>query len=143
MTTIVINEAPKDIKGHLRAKDSGNTNNVVISAKDFTADLGDLDCEEEFDYYTRDNRGHFRFYTKDGQKLPVSVSPAAVEAMPRALKTDSAEPMDILEHCLGKLTLRSGVSGEGRPFLSFGVIGEGNLRTGKVDLKAFIKAWAK
>lgn len=144
MTTTTINTAAAKttLAEHVKEASVGMNQSVVIDAKTFVKDLAALEVKEEFDYYTRENRGHFRFFTEDGKKLCVSISEAGLASAPAKIKL-SEEPSEILMWSLKNLTLRSGVSNTtGNDYLSFGVTGEGTLVTGKINLKAFIKAYA-
>lgn len=143
MAETIIMDAPKTtLREHVKDITAGNNQSVVISPKDFTKELAELECKEDIDYYTRENRGHFRFFPEEGGKLCVSISEAGLASAPAKIKL-SENPGEILMWCLKSLTLRSGVSNTtGNDYLSFGVTGEGTLVTGKLNLKAFLKAYA-
>jgi len=118
---------------------TGN-NSVEILAKDFIGQLAELNTKPEFDYYTREDRGHFRFYPEAGGKIPVSISKTALPLV------QGKNVNEKLMWCLKNLVLRSGVSSPefgANKFLGFGVRGDGgNLETGTINLKQFVEAIA-
>lgn len=120
--------------------DTGNTS-VEIAPQDFVKQLMDLNIKPEFEYYTRDERGHFRFYLQDGNgKVTVAISKAALP------NVNGNTIMEKLDWCLKNTVLRSGISSPefgGHKFLTFGVRGEGgNLQKGTLSIQDYVKAFA-